>query len=72
MVDSNHIYWANGGRAIGRAKLDGTGADQGFIEADGFPSGVCRSESSHSRAPGCRHAVLILSSGFSADDASAV
>jgi hypothetical protein len=39
-VDSAHVYWANGNSAtIGRANLDGTGANQFFIFA-GNPQAV--------------------------------
>jgi streptogramin lyase len=40
-VDAGHVYWANaGGGAIGRANLDGTGANQSFIGGASFPFGV--------------------------------
>jgi virginiamycin B lyase len=34
-VDSNYVYWANGG-SIGRANIDGTGVDPDFIPLAGF------------------------------------
>lgn len=34
-VDATYIYWTSGvGGVIGRAKLNGTGVDQSFINAD--------------------------------------
>ncbi len=40
-IDSGHIYWANVvGRAIGRAKLDGTGVEPTFIKTPYEPNGV--------------------------------
>jgi Ca2+-binding RTX toxin-like protein len=38
-ADSAHVYWANQG-TIGRANLDGTGADQNFVSFAGIPQGV--------------------------------
>ena len=40
-VDAAHVYWANSGTgAIGRANLDGTGANQSFITGASSPIGV--------------------------------
>ena len=40
-VDGAHVYWANeGADLIGRANLDGSGADQGFITGASGPIGV--------------------------------
>ena len=40
-VVSGHVYWANNGAGtIGRANLDGTGANQGFISGADGPFGV--------------------------------
>ena len=46
-VDSQHVYWANytseggkNGTTIGRANLDGTGVEQGFIAGASEPYGV--------------------------------
>jgi hypothetical protein len=40
-VPVRHLYWANiGTNTIGRASLDGTGADQGFISGAATPAGV--------------------------------
>jgi virginiamycin B lyase len=40
-VDSGHVYWADGwGLAIGRANLDGSGAQRNFITGAAFPCGV--------------------------------
>jgi Low-density lipoprotein receptor repeat class B len=40
-VDAGHVYWANDGtNTIGRANLDGTGADQIFITGAATPTGV--------------------------------
>jgi hypothetical protein len=30
-ADGSHVYWTNGGTAIGRANLDGTGIDESFL-----------------------------------------
>ncbi len=30
-VDASHLYWANGPNSIGRANLDGTGANPSFV-----------------------------------------
>jgi len=40
-VDGGHVYWTNfTGGSIGRANLDGTGADQSFITGASSPGGV--------------------------------
>jgi virginiamycin B lyase len=40
-VDAGHVYWVNAGtNTIGRANLDGTGANQSFIGGASFPFGV--------------------------------
>ena len=40
-VNAGHVYWTNAGtNTIGRASLDGTGADQSFITGASFPRGV--------------------------------
>ena len=40
-VDSGHVYWANTlTDTIGRANLDGTGANQSFITGASTPVGV--------------------------------
>ena len=40
-VDGAHLYWADGlSGTIGRAGLDGTGADQAFINGASSPCGV--------------------------------
>jgi hypothetical protein len=50
-VDANHVYWSDlhiliagtdptGTGTIGRANLDGTGADQNFITGATIPEGV--------------------------------
>ena len=40
-VDSSHLYWADlGFGTIGRANLDGTGANQSFITGASAPEGV--------------------------------
>jgi virginiamycin B lyase len=46
-VDGTYVYWTNAGgddaedpRTIGRAKLDGTEVDQGFIELETFTGGA--------------------------------
>ena len=41
LADANFIYWANGGQtSIGRAKINGTGANNGFITTSGPVLGV--------------------------------
>jgi hypothetical protein len=40
-VDANHVYWTNNDtKAIGRAKLDGSGVDQSFITTLGSPGSL--------------------------------
>ena len=40
-VDASYVYWTNFSTGtIGRANLDGTGADQGFISGASGPAGV--------------------------------
>jgi hypothetical protein len=40
-VDAAHVYWTNvGNGTIGRANLDGTGANQSFITGANLPTGV--------------------------------
>jgi virginiamycin B lyase len=40
-VDSGHVYWASvAAGTVGRAGLDGSGADNGFLEAPSGPCGV--------------------------------
>src|SRR5262245_5390082 len=40
-VVSRHVYWVNGhAGTIGRANVDGTGADESFITGAGYPVGV--------------------------------
>ena len=40
-VNAGHVYWTNAGtNTIGRASLDGTGADQSFITGASGPRGV--------------------------------
>ena len=47
-VDSDHVYWANLGEGagptadgtIGRASIDGTGVERGFLTGVGTPTGV--------------------------------
>ncbi len=40
-VDASHIYWADfQAQTIGRASLNGTGVDEGFVHTTSSPSGV--------------------------------
>ena len=47
-VDSSHVYWSDNGPqgGLGRANLNGTGANPNFIIGVGFPSDVAV-DSSH-------------------------
>ena len=51
-VNDTHIFWGNnGGDAIGRANLDGTGVDQNFITGADNPCGVTLSSAATPPAP---------------------